>query len=245
MNKKKILHIQNIAKFINKKKILENIEFEIFQNQITVLIGQNGSGKSSLAKIILGLDKNFQGQVNLFTNKIGYIPQENNFKTNIPLRVMDLIMLLSEKKILDKKIGIKNFLYFTTDEIANQFLDMAKIQDKDISELSEGEMQKILIISILSKDVDFFILDEPNKFLDLYSQELLYKILKDLAKNAKKAVLIISHDLFAVMKHSDKVICINKHICCSGSVQDIHSNKKLSDALSEVGFYVHDHDHVH
>ncbi|MBF8247197.1 MAG: metal ABC transporter ATP-binding protein [Rickettsia sp.] len=245
MSEEKIIEVKNLSKFFDNKNILDKIEFTIYKGQITTLIGQNGAGKTTLASILLGLETNFTGNVKNFTKKIGYIPQKNNLKTNIPIRSVDMISLLANKKMSNKQPSIKNFLNFTSDENFHNFVQLNKIKDKDISELSEGELQKILIISILSRDVEFFILDEPTQFLDLQSQKLLYKILKDLSQNANKAILIISHDLFAVMRHSDQIICLNQHICCSGKIEDIHTNKDLSSALSEIGFYAHNHDHVH
>lgn len=92
---------------------------------------------------------------------------------------------------------------------------------------------------------DLVIFDEPTQFLDLTSQQTFYCLLRQIKKKTDLTVFIISHDLFTVMKNSDQVICLNGHVCCSGKPSDIDNNINFKTAISEIGVYIHHHDHSH
>ena len=125
------------------------------------------------------------------------------------------------------------------------FIDYDKIKDKDISEISGGELQKLMLVGTLMNNPDLIILDEPTQFLDVSSQQEFYRLLLDLKRNFSLTIFMISHDLFTVMKNSDQVICLNGHVCCSGKPAELDENLDFKNALSEIGVYIHKHDHEH
>ncbi len=236
MQKFPLLEVIKVNKYYNGKTILEDINFKLFQSQIITLIGQNGSGKTSVARIIAGLDSNYSGRViSKFKLKINYLPQKINLRFHFPMKVIKLIKLISQ----NEKIDLSQIDYL------EEFVDFDQLQNLDISELSGGELQKIFLIATLLRDADLIVLDEPIQYLDLKSQQLLYKILKNYILKNKSAIFMISHDLFSVMKNSDQVICLNQHICCSGKPSDLNIRSDFTNAVSEIGIYIHNHDHTH
>lgn len=229
-----LIELSSVTKRFNDKLILENVSFTIHKGEIVTLIGQNGVGKTTLAKIILGLETPSSGSINKQKNlKIGYVPQKLDFDFTMPLTSSALLNLLSPNGTNQKVIELMHFVHYND------------IKDKDIASISSGQLQKLLLLGVLMDQPDVIILDEPIQYLDVASQQAFYQILNYLKQEWHLTVFMISHDLFTVMKNSDQVICLNKHICCSGRPSDISSDKNFKNALSEIGVYIHDHDHMH
>ena len=229
-----LIELSAISKSFNDTLVLDNVSFSLHKSEIITLIGQNGVGKTTLAKIILGLEEPSSGYIKKQDGiKIGYVPQKLNFDFSMPLTGAALLNLLSPSGIDDKLIELMDFVYYNN------------IKDKDIASISSGQLQKLLLLGAMMDKPDLIILDEPIQYLDVTSQQAFYQILNHLKKHWGLTVFMISHDLFTVMKNSDQVICLNKHICCSGRPENMDTNKKFQTALSEIGVYIHQHDHVH
>lgn len=231
-----LIELQSVSKSFAGKLLVDNVSFKLNKGEITTLIGQNGTGKTTLAKIILGLENYNTGA--LITKdglKIGYVPQKLDFGFSMPLNAKDLLKLLAPGKNIEK---------ISDPELIN-FINYKKIKNRDISQISGGELQKLMLAGTLMNKPDLLILDEPTQFLDVTSQQNFYLLLKSLKEKLGLTIFMISHDLFTVMKNSDQVLCINKHICCSGKPTDLDSDVDFKNALSEIGVYIHHHDHKH
>ena len=229
-----VVEFSSVSKYFDSKLLVDNVSFKLQQREITTLIGQNGAGKTTIAKMILGLEKPTQGQIRIKDNlKIGYDPQKLDFNFNMPLNAEALMNILVPGGI-DKEVS----------ELIN-FADFDNVRKIDISELSGGQLQKLVLAGTLMDKPDLVILDEPTQYLDVTSQQEFYKLLKQIKETTGLTVFLISHDLFTVMKNSDQVICINGHVCCIGKPNDAGQNLDFKNALSEIGFYVHSHDHRH
>jgi zinc transport system ATP-binding protein len=229
-----LLEVDSISKKIHNKVLIENVSFKLNKGEITTLIGQNGAGKTTLAKIILGQESYDSGSLFIQKGtKIGYVPQKLDFGFNLPIRSRELL------KILSPKSSDNNIIEF------KQFVNYEQIKNKDISAISGGELQKLLLVGTLLNKPDLLILDEPTQFLDVNSQKQFYHILKQAKDELNVTIFMISHDLFTVMKNSDQVICLNKHVCCSGKPSELEINSGFREALSEIGLYLHNHDHSH
>ena len=230
----KLVEFKSLSKSFHGKILLDHVGFSLNRGEITTLIGQNGAGKTTLAKIILGLEKYDSGELLIKdTINIGYVPQKLDFDFNMPLTAKGLVKIIapnSEKEDLEK---------------FSEFIDYSSIKHKDISKISGGQLQKLLLAGSIINKPDLLILDEPTQFLDVSSQQEFYRILGDLKVRHGLTVFMISHDLFTVMKNSDQVICLNGHVCCSGKPADLETNPDLKNALSEIGVYLHSHDHKH
>lgn len=229
-----LVEFKSLSKSFNKKLLVDNISFKLNKGEITTLIGQNGVGKTTLAKIILGKEKYNSGELFIKPNiKIGYVPQKLDFSFNIPMTAKGLLKTLAPDGIDYNLINLEEFTGYN------------KIKNKDISNISGGELQKLLLVGTLMSKPDLLILDEPTQFLDVTSQQEFYQILRELKEKLEITIFMISHDLFTVMKNSDQVICLNGHVCCSGKPTDLDTNSDFKNALSEIGVYVHNHDHKH
>ncbi len=229
-----LIKFSNVSKQFGKKFLLTNINFTIKKGEVTTLIGPNGAGKTTVARLILGLDSASSGNIIIYPNlKIGYVPQKLNFAPNMPITAEKFLYLLAS-----------NATHRDWQEL-NNFIDFNHYKHHDISELSGGQFQKLLLTAILLNNPDLIILDEPTQSLDITSQQEFYRILNQIKRRLNLTIFMISHDLFTVMKNSDQVICLNGHICCSGKPNDLAQNQEFLNTLSAVGFYIHRHDHKH
>lgn len=229
-----LVEFKSLSKKFHNKILVDNISFKLNKGEITTLIGQNGAGKTTLAKIILDQESYDSGKLIIKPDiKIGYVPQKLDFNLNMPMTAKGLLKFLAPNGLDYGLINLEEFIGYN------------KIKNKDISSISGGELQKLLLVGTLMSKPDLLILDEPTQYLDVASQQTFYRILGELKERLEITIFMISHDLFTVMKNSDQVICLNKHVCCSGKPTELDTNPDFKNALSEIGVYVHNHDHKH
>lgn len=229
-----LVEFNNVSKRFGSKLPLTNISFTLKKREITTLIGPNGAGKTTIARLILGLDSASSGSIFIQPNlKVGYVPQKLNFSPNLPMTAKKFLYLLTSNKS-DSNLQ----------ELFN-FIKLEHYEDQDISELSGGQFQKLILAATLLDKPDLIVLDEPTQSLDVISQQEFYQIINKIKKELDITIFMISHDLFTVMKNSDQVICLNGHICCSGKPNDVSGNQEFLETLSSIGFYTHHHNHKH
>ena len=228
----------NNAGFKQKDKwLVEGVSLTVKKGKIVTLFGPNGSGKSTTAKIALGIYKNIEGSVEKYTNKVGYVPQKISIDWTLPLRVYDF-MLLTEN-IKDEAI----------DE-ALTLTGVINLKNKNLGNLSGGEFQRVLIARAISKKPELLVLDEPVQGVDYTGEIALYELIKRISDTLNCGILLISHDLHTVMTATDHVVCLNGHVCCSGSPMDVAKNNEYKSLFGEqasqiLSVYEHKHDHVH
>ena len=228
---KALIELKNINVRIDERDILKNIDFSIQEKEIITLIGPNGAGKSTLIKIILGIVKPNSGQVLIQKNlKLAYVPQKFNPSHSLPLRVKDLLELekcdASIKEEIIRDTGI------------------AKLQDSKVQQLSGGERQRVLLARALLRQPNLLVLDEPMQGLDIQSEAELYDYVRSLPERYGCSILIVSHDLQWVMQGTQRVVCLNKHICCSGLPESIQQHPEYQAIFgTNRVFYQHHHDH--
>ena len=221
----------------NDKWLVEGVSLTVEKGKIVTLIGPNGSGKSTTAKIALGIYKNIEGSVEKYTNKVGYVPQKISIDWTLPLRVHDF-MLLTEN-IKDEAI----------DEALN-LTGVIHLKNKNLGNLSGGEFQRVLIARAISKKPELLVLDEPVQGVDYTGEIALYELIKRISDTLNCGILLISHDLHTVMTATDHVVCLNGHVCCSGTPMDVAKNNEYKTLFGEqasqiLSVYEHKHDHVH
>ena len=237
-NKNKVLlKVENAGISLNDKSLVKGVSFEVKQGEIVTLIGPNGSGKSTTAKIALGIYKKIDGKVKIFTNKIGYVPQKISIDWTLPVRVSDFMTLTEE---------------LTQDQIniALNLTGVEHLKNKSLSNLSGGEFQRVLIARAISKQPELLVLDEPVQGVDFKGEIALYELIKKISEKMKCGILLISHDLHVVMSATDYVLCLNGHVCCSGTphkvVKDSKYRELFGDRASNIlSLYEHKHDHTH
>ena len=221
----------------NEKWLVKDVSLKVEKGKIVTLIGPNGSGKSTTAKIALGIYKNIEGQVEKFTNNIGYVPQKISIDWTLPLRVKDFMLLTDNLKddALDEALTLTGVKH---------------LKDKNLGNLSGGEFQRVLLARAISKKPELLVLDEPVQGVDFTGEIALYELIKKISEKLNCGILLISHDLHTVMTATDHVVCLNGHVCCSGSPKDVARNNEYKALFGEqasqtLSVYEHKHDHEH
>ena len=207
-NNNLLVKLNNAGYQHNNKWLVKGVSLSVEKGKIVTLIGPNGSGKSTTAKIALGIYKRIDGEVEKYTNKIGYVPQKISIDWTLPLRVHDFMLLTED---LD-------------DESINEALSLTGVvhlKDKNLGNLSGGEFQRVLLARAISKKPEFLVLDEPVQGVDFTGEIALYELIKKISDELNCGILLISHDLHTVMTATDHVVCLNGHVCCSGTPIDL------------------------
>jgi len=236
-NSKTLVKLKNAGYQQNDKWLVKGVSLEVEKGKIVTLIGPNGSGKSTTAKIALGIYKKFDGEVEKYTNKIGYVPQKVSIDWTLPLRVRDFMVLTEDLKedAIDEALSLTGVVH---------------LKHKNLGNLSGGEFQRVLLARAISKKPELLVLDEPVQGVDFTGEIALYELIKKISEELNCGILLISHDLHTVMSATDHVVCLNGHVCCSGSPSDVAKNNEYKALFGEqaaqtLSIYEHKHDHVH
>ena len=232
-----LVKLKDVGLKRNDKWLVKGVSLVVEKGKIITLIGPNGSGKSTTAKIALGLHKNIEGEVQKLTNKIGYVPQKISIDWTLPLRVKDFMLLTDDlnDKLIDEALTLTG---------------VDHLKNKNLGNLSGGEFQRVLLARAISKKPELLVLDEPVQGVDFTGEIALYELIKKISENLNCGILLISHDLHTVISATDHVVCLNGHVCCSGSPLDVAKNKEYKALFGEqasqtLSIYEHKHDHVH
>ncbi len=225
---------------LSARDVLFDVDFTIGRGEIVTIVGPNGSGKTTLLRALLGVVPATKGTVTRANSlRVGYVPQSLHIDPGLPLPVRRFLSLPKRQN---------------ADDIA-QVLDrvgVPEVVDQPMTTLSGGQFQRVLLARALLGKPDILMLDEPTAALDQPGVAGFYKLIAALRADTGCAVLSVSHDLHVVMSASDRVICINGHICCEGTpsvVRDAPEYRALfglgtGGALALFQHH-HDHDHAH
>ena len=226
-----LIQLNQINVRIDEREILKNVDFSINEKEIVTLIGPNGAGKSTLIKVILGIVKPNSGQISNKKNlKLAYVPQKFNPSHSLPLRVKDLLNLEKCDPAIKAEII--------------QDTGIARLAESKVQQLSGGERQRVLLARALLRQPNILVLDEPMQGLDIQSEAELYDYVRSLPERYHCSILIVSHDLQWVMQGTQRVVCLNKHICCSGLPDSIQQHPEYQAIFgTNRAFYQHHHDH--
>ena len=235
----------------NKKTILQDIDFAVHAGEIVTLIGPNGAGKSTLIKVALEFIAADSGEVNRRHGiSIGYVPQQIEFDPTLPLTLRRFLNLERRHSPTDiEQTLLKVGLIKTGGDHDND------LRDSTMHSLSGGETRRALLARALLREPDLLILDEPGAGMDVGGQAELYRLLQTIRAERRCGILLVSHDLHMVMAATDKVLCLNRHLCCSGKPHDVRQHPEFLAlfgaraaaelAASELAIYQHHHDHEH
>lgn len=221
---------------VGNKRLLHDVDLRIEAGEIVTVIGPNGAGKSTLLKAIIGAMPISAGRIEKRARlRIGYTPQKMHLEKTMPISVVRFLSLAGR---LPK--GARADVLEKT--------DVASLRDVQMADLSGGEFQRVLLARALLRKPDLLILDEPTQGLDQPAEARFYRLLAEVRKETGAAVLMVSHDLYVVMAQSDRVICLNGHVCCSGAPAQVSADpsyKELFGSRAELALYEHHHDHSH
>lgn len=222
----------------NGRWLLRHVSLAVNAGEIVTLIGPNGGGKTTLARVMLGLTKAKEGQIRRRKSlKVGYVPQKLEIAPTLPLSV-NRFMTLTQKH---PQSVIANALEET---------GVAAHGNAQIHNLSGGEFQRVLLARAIAMKPDLLVLDEPVQGVDFNGEVALYKLIADIRTRYGCGILLISHDLHIVMAATDSVVCLNGHVCCSGVPEDVAVNPEFgrlfgSRGADAIALYQHSHDHDH
>ena len=218
--------------------VLSGVNFAIEPGEIVTVVGPNGSGKSTLLRALLGVLKPSAGRVRQKPGlRIGYVPQKLAIDETMPITVARFLSLPVRRAAAE--IGE-----------ALQKVGASGVADKSLRALSGGQLQRVLLARALLGAPDILILDEPTQGLDQKGIASFYRLVEEVRRDLGCAVLMVSHDLHVVMSASDRVICLNGHICCEGTPNVVSAAPEYR-ALFGLGtggalaLYQHSHDHDH
>ena len=232
-----LIKLDNIGIFRSDKWLIRGISLELSKGEIVTLVGPNGSGKTTTAKVVLNILKPDEGKMIFNAKKVAYLPQAISIDWTLPIRVRDFMNLTC--KLSD--VEVTEALNLTGVE---------KLISTDLRNLSGGEFQRVLLARAIARKPDLLVLDEPAQGVDFNGEISLYNLIKEISEQLECGILLISHDIHFVMAATDQVICLNGHICCSGSPNAVIKNPAFvglfgARASSALSFYEHQHDHDH
>lgn len=233
-----LLTVEDVSLTRCGRSILEAVHLQVSAGEIVTLIGPNGAGKSTLVRTILGLMRPDRGRIQLRPGlRIGYMPQRLALDHSLPLTVQRFITLgapatRQQVQALLAEVGA------------------AHILDAPIQAISGGECQRMLLARALLRVPDLLVLDEPIQGVDLNGQYELYDLISRLRRQRGCGILMISHELHLVMANTDRVICLNRHVCCSGRPDQVASDPAYHelfgrDIAQRLAVYQHHHNHQH
>ena len=220
------------------RAILAGIDLDVGPREIVTVIGPNGAGKTTLVRALLGLEPLDSGTIRRKPGLVvGYAPQRFDVDHAIPLTVGRFVAL-------GRQAG--------PDGIARALAEVGAgaLTERQLSELSGGELQRVVLARALIRSPDILVLDEPVRGVDYAGEAELYHLIGRLRAERGFSVLLVSHDLHVVMAQSDRVICINRHVCCSGVPHSVAQHPEYArlfgpQAALAFGLYHHHHDHSH
>ena len=228
------IEVQNLCVGYGNKEVLRNVNLSLSKNEIVTIVGPNGSGKTTLFKSIIGSTPISSGKVLIRPNlKIGYVPQVLNIDRSLPLTV-------------ERFLSLENRRHKREALSAQQVLDSNDLLFKQISTLSAGQLQRVLLARALVNKPDVLLLDEATRGLDQPGSAAFYRKIEEIRNTTGCAILMISHDLHVVMSASNRVICLNGHICCQGEPQSVASSPEYkamfgSNVDGTLALYQHNH----
>ncbi|PZR00752.1 MAG: zinc ABC transporter ATP-binding protein ZnuC [Cereibacter sphaeroides] len=220
-------------------EVLHDITIRVDPGEIVTLVGPNGSGKSTLLRALLGIVPLAEGRVTRRDGlRIGYVPQRLHIDPTLPITVKRFLSL-----------PVRQTAQATEAALAR--VGLPEVAERQMTGLSGGQFQRVLLARALLARPELLVLDEPTQGLDQPGEAGFYRLVEEVRRETGMAVLMVSHDLHVVMAASDRVICLNGHVCCEGSPKVV-ANAPEYRALFGLGTqgalalyqHVHDHDHA-
>jgi zinc transport system ATP-binding protein len=218
-------------------RILERVDLAVHAGELVSLIGPNGSGKTTLVRTLLGLIKPESGTVERRAGlRIGYVPQRLQIDRAMPMTAERFLGLAPRGGEAERRAALAE-------------LGIAHVAARAVQDLSGGEFQRLLLARALLAEPELLVMDEPAQGIDVVGQAELYHWIAELRARRGCGVLLVSHDLHLVMAATDTVVCLNRHVCCTGQPEAVARHPEyialFGPASREFAVYAHKHDHVH
>ena len=220
------------------RPVLDGVGVQVAPGEIVTLVGPNGSGKSTLVKALLGVVRPERGRVTRKAGlRIGYVPQRLHIDPSLPLTVARFLSLPVRRAAREIEKVIRQ-------------AGISGLETRQMSDLSGGQFQRVLLARALLADPELLLLDEPTQGLDQPGEAAFYRLLEEVRRRLGCGVFLVSHDLHVVMSASDRVICLNHHVCCEGTPNVVREAPEYRALFGQgtqgtLALYQHDHDHGH
>ena len=232
-----LIRLDGIAVSFNGQTVLDDVELSVRPGEIVTLIGPNGAGKTTLVRVVLGLLQPEHGNVRRTPRlRIGYMPQKLYVDATLPLSVLRFLRLVPG---VDRKRALAALAEVGAEQVI----------DSPLQSISGGEMQRVLLARALLREPQLLVLDEPVQGVDVAGQAELYRLISRLRERHGCGVLMVSHDLHLVMSATDQVVCLNRHVCCSGHPEQVSGDPAFIELFGQdaksLAVYHHHHDHDH
>lgn len=232
-----LLRLEGVSVHFEGNDTLQDIQLTLQSGEIVTLIGPNGAGKTTLVRVVLGLLAPHRGQVwRRERLRIGYMPQKLHVEPTLPLSVLRFLCLVPGVRRLQVEIALAE-------------VGASQVIDSPLQKISGGELQRVLLARALLRQPELLVLDEPVQGVDVSGQAELYRLIGTLRRRHGCGVLMVSHDLHLVMGATDRVICLNRHICCSGHPEQVSNDPVFRQLFGQdarsLAIYHHHHDHAH
>ena len=233
-----LISVENLMVCYGAKTVLNQINLSVDSGEIVTIVGPNGSGKTTLFRAIIGTTPYNIGSIKVKPGlRIGYVPQRLHLDPTLPITVERFMRLIH---------SMETDSFFSVLET----LGISNLLNTQMAQLSGGQFQRVLLARALINRPDILLLDEATQGLDQSGAALFYRQIEDILRDFGCAVLMISHDLHVVMSASDRVICLNGHVCCAGTPAVVASAPEYqalfgSETEGALALYRHEHDHGH
>jgi zinc transport system ATP-binding protein len=247
----KILSVEQLSFRYNSVEVLSDISFDVEAGDYIGLVGPNGSGKTTIIKIILGLLPKGKGSVALFgkdsaafreRQKVGYLPQKPaHFNPHFPASVKEIVSLgLFSSQRFPNRITKDDESYIHEAMAMAEVLD---ISDALIGELSGGQQQRVLVARAIVNKPELLVLDEPTTALDPEAREHFFKVLYELNRREKVTVILVTHDIASIGKYASKLLYLDKKIIFYGSFEDFCLSENMTHYFGEFTQHLICHRH--
>ncbi|REC57288.1 metal ABC transporter ATP-binding protein [Rhodosalinus sediminis] len=233
-----LLSTEGLSVGYGATRVLEHVDFHIDRGEIVTVVGPNGSGKSTLLRALIGGLAPDAGRVRRAPGlRIGYVPQKLVLDPTLPMTVARFLSLPRRVAPAATRAALEQ-------------AGVPGLERRQMAALSGGQFQRVLLARALLEDPDLLILDEPTSGLDQPGAAAFYRRIETLRAETGCAVLMVSHDLHVVMAASDRVVCLNGHVCCEGTPQVVAAAPDYRALFGEgtagtLALYQHHHDHRH
>jgi zinc transport system ATP-binding protein len=228
---------RDISVSFGGEPIIDGVSLEVAKGEIVTLIGPNGSGKTTLVRALLGLIALDAGEVTRHTKRIAYVPQLFTRDRSLPLTARRFVAGFGGGSDAEALEALRE----TGAEDA---------ADRQMAALSGGEMARVALARALLRRPELLFLDEPLAGVDVAGEAALYELIARVRDETGAGIFLVSHDLHIVMATADRVICLNRHVCCAGDARSVVKDPAFaamfgSQLAAQLAVYTHRHDHDH